>query len=160
MTTSAPIVACRTDAAAGGHSSASRGSTLFVRMVKPQFATLVLSGEKTQTVRPTPKRMMLPGDTISLRMWTGKPYRSKQRILREATVLGTDTVRVHDTGIMLHGEHLPLAKAWCFAKADGFNTLQDMLEWFNVTHGLPFEGIVIYWSNGESSDRPSNKEKS
>lgn len=48
----------------------------YVRMFKPQFAPLVESGKKLQTVRPTPKRMPKPGDKISLREWTGLPYRS------------------------------------------------------------------------------------
>lgn len=54
----------------------------FVRLFKPEFAAKVLSGEKCQTVRATPKRMPTPGDRISCRAWTGAPYRSKQRILR------------------------------------------------------------------------------
>lgn len=49
----------------------------FVRMFKPHFALLVESGAKAQTVRPTPKRMPKPGDRISLRCWSGAPYRSK-----------------------------------------------------------------------------------
>ncbi len=123
---------------------ASPGST-FVRMFKPQFAGLVLSGEKCQTVRPVPKRMPKPGDRLSLRGWTGAPYRSKQRVLRETRVEFVASIRITHEGISLNGR--PLEHPFKFARADGFNTPQDMLDWFNATHGLPFEGIVIYWSN-------------
>jgi len=40
---------------------------MIVRLFKPQFAPKVASGEKRQTVRPTPKRIPYLGDRISLR---------------------------------------------------------------------------------------------
>lgn len=53
---------------------------------KARFTELVASGAKRQTIRPTPKRMPKPGDWISLRCWTGRPYWSKQRVLRDAVI--------------------------------------------------------------------------
>jgi len=126
-------------------------SANFVRLFKPQFAPLVLSGEKCQTIRPTPKRMPKRGDTISLRTWAGKPYRSKQRVLREAVIDWVQPIRITPHGITLDHQMLSDHQEWAFAKADGFNTPQDLLEWFNFTHGLPFEGIVIYWPNSYSA---------
>jgi len=117
----------------------------FVRMFKPQFAPMVESGQKCQTIRPTPKRMPKPGDTISLRTWTGKPYRSKQRVLRESAITEVEPVSISSTGIKISGQPLLGCVLWDFARADGFNTPQDMIDWFNFTHGLPFSGIVIYW---------------
>jgi hypothetical protein len=122
---------------------------LFVRMFKPQFASLVESGAKCQTVRPTPKRIPKAGDLISLRCWTGAPYRSKQRVLREATIVAVRTI--HFAGYFFDGGPRDAAnKEIClndFAKADGFSSWREMVEWFDETHGLPFEGIVIHWSN-------------
>lgn len=117
----------------------------FVRMFKPEFASKVLSGEKCQTVRPTPKRMPKRDDRISLRCWKGKPYRSKQRILREAIIDWVQPIRITEHGITLDSQMLSEHQEWTFAKDDGFNTPQDMIEWFSFTHGLPFTGIVIYW---------------
>jgi hypothetical protein len=121
----------------------------FVRLFMPQFAPLVEAGTKLQTVRPTPKRMPKPGDKISLRAWTGKPYRSKQRVLREAFITRLDTfsidtfptMRINDIGLKF--------RSTCdeFARADGFPDYPALLEWFRAKHGLPFEGIVIYWEN-------------
>ena len=117
----------------------------FVRLFQPAFAPLVESGAKCQTVRPVPKRMPQRGDHISLRAWTGKPYRSKQRILREATVDRVQRIRVAATRIELDGQVLSFPETTAFAKADGFLGTNDLIGWFNFTHGLPFEGICIFW---------------
>lgn len=124
-------------------------------MVKEQFAPLVLSGEKCQTVRPTPKRMPKVGDRLILRRWLGKPYRSKQLTLREATITRIAAIKMNAAAVMVDGCVLLGDEEWAFARADGFNTPQDMTEWFNATHGLPFEGVVIYWSNAELSEAES-----
>jgi hypothetical protein len=116
----------------------------FVRMFKPRFAPLVETGAKLQTIRPVPVRRPQPGDIISLRAWEGAPYRSKQRVLREAKVTAVLDVLLTESGIILG--LLPLEAADGFAKADGFDSWSDMRDWFNETHGLPFAGILICWS--------------
>lgn len=122
-----------------------------VRMFKPQFAPLVEAGTKCQTVRPTPKRMPKPGDRISLRMWTGKPYRSKQRVLRESEITAVETISLCDTGrellVYLNGHELHPEQINEFAAADGFKGGIEMFNWFEATHGLPFDGVVIKWHN-------------
>lgn len=126
-----------------------------VRMFKPQFAPLVEAGTKCQTVRPTPKRMPKAGDKISLRMWTGKPYRSKQRVLRESEICGVEKISLCDTGrellVYLDGHELHPEQINAFAVADGFKCGIEMFNWFEATHGLPFEGVVIKWHNSEVS---------
>ena len=44
--------------------------------------------------------------------------------------------------ITLDGEH-----ADRFARADGFTDWNEMREWFKAEHGLPFDGVVLYWQN-------------
>ena len=118
----------------------------FVRMFKPQFADLVASGKKLQTVRPLCKRMPKKGDTISLRKWSGAPYRSKQVVLCNSIIRDVRLVKItekdggcHQTspsdGISSHD----------FARADGFKDFFEMRDWFKSQHTLPFVGIVIYW---------------
>jgi hypothetical protein len=129
-----------------------------VRMFKPQFAPLVESGVKCQTVRPKPKRMPKAGDRISLRMWTGKPYRSKQRVLRESEIVQVQSIWFNGVTILLDdpkGEKglLPRAVEEAFARADGFENLKAMSDWFEANHGLPFEGIVIKWHNDQAHRR-------
>jgi len=129
----------------------------FVRMFKPRFAPLVERGEKLQTVRPTPQRMPKPGDKISLRCWTDKPYRSKQRVLRDAIISSVTRCEIRNDGIMLRDTSGGfLNEDWLglldgsadkFAVADGFSSFHEMADWFDLTHGLPFAGVLICWQN-------------
>jgi hypothetical protein len=50
-----------------------------VLMFQPRFAPLVEAGTKTQTIRPVRRRPIVVGDELSLRAWTGLPYRSPQQ---------------------------------------------------------------------------------
>ena len=36
-----------------------------------------------------------------------------------------------------------------FARADGFANWNEMREWFKAEHGLPFDGVVLYWQNND-----------
>ncbi len=118
-----------------------------VFMFQPQFAPDVEAGLKTQTVRGKRKRRVNIGDRLSLRQWLGKPYRSKQRVLREAIAYNRADIRlgkqVYD--LQLHGHNLTTDGIEFFARADGFESGKAMFEWFEKTHGLPFEGEVTYW---------------
>lgn len=117
-------------------------------MFKPRFAPIVESGEKCQTVRPMPKRLPKVGDRISLRCWTGLPYRSKQRVLREATIIGVQRCQISSQGnVYIDGEPAPKG----FAKADGFRSHCEMVNWFRAQHGLPFDGVLIRWDTTNSA---------
>lgn len=137
----------------------------FVRMFKPQFAPLVEAGTKLQTVRPTPKRMPKPGDKISLRTWTDKPYRSKQRVLRESVVTLVEPIIIERGAIWpnvwLDGIRLNAAETVAFAEADGFDGPYEFAEWFESNHSLPFVGVVIHWHNAKvrRGDLTENKQQ-
>jgi len=126
----------------------------WVRMFKPQFAGMVADGRKCQTVRPVPKRMPQPGDTISLRCWEGKPYRSKQKVLREAVITEVQRIDIDDRGfVWLDDFRIKFLSDWeKFTAADGFPKPEDFIEWFRQQHGLPFTGIVLHWEN--QKDQP------
>lgn len=147
------------------------GSANFVRMFKPRFAKLVESGRKTQTIRPLPKRIPRRGDTLSLRMWTDKPYRSKQRVLLETKLDRIEVIRIDEKGIIKPpGEGSILAtlgqklcviagvNADRFAQDDGFQDWNEMRDWFKAEHGLPFDGVALYWQNGPDQ-RPGEQPK-
>lgn len=143
---------------ANGQALAAMPCCAFVRMFKPQFAPLVEAGMKLQTVRPRPKRMPKPGDKISLREWTGKPYRSKQRVLKESTITKVESVkftRLHR--VQFEDGILSCEDEWAFAKADGFESPAAMFAWFEANHGLPFEGVVIHWHNAKLSHEEGEK---
>ena len=127
-------------------------SAYFVRLFKPQFSHVVETGKKFQTVRPTPKRMPKPGDRISLRCWTDKPYRSKQRVLREAIITRVDLCEITESNVFVSRT---LRDRETFALKDGFASWAELREWFRATHGLPFVGVLMSWHNASGEARPS-----
>lgn len=128
-----------------------------VYMFKPRFAPLVEAGTKRQTIRPKRKHPTKVGDVLSLRCWEGKPYRSKQIVLRQGDVCK----EVHSVwiGLVENADHLPMVQFRLdgtvlsvatgesneLAKLDGFSSDVDMFVWFEIEHGLPFEGELIRW---------------
>lgn len=124
-------------------------------MFQPRFAELVESGQKTQTVRPWPKRMPKSGDRISCRAWTGKPYRSKQRVLCEAIISAVNVVEIDHRSLIIDSQPVEKVRGRLqFALRDGFACYAELCDWFESTHGLPFHGIVIRWTNAPG-ERPS-----
>ena len=116
--------------------------SMFVKMFKPEFAELVRTGKKLQTIRPRPKRMPKVGDVVSLRRWADKPYRSKQEVLGLGEITGVSMVDITENGIVVNSYAEPSDD---IARADGFGNFFEMLEWFEREHGLPFAGIMITW---------------
>ena len=119
-----------------------------IRMFQPQFAPLVRSGAKRQTVRATPKRMPRPGDRESWRRWTGLPYRSKTKELAKVQLTGVWKIKISakDIKFKMPGEWRSEKSVYVlneFAKTDGFKNFRSMLIWFRLVHGLPFTGICI-----------------
>lgn len=109
-----------------------------VIMFQPRFAPLVASGVKPYTIRKPRKNPIKVGDKLSLRTWTGKPYRSKQKILRDTVCVNVEPFKMDTHFIWQLGSD-------DLAKRDGFADAGDMVRWFKDTHGLPFEGVLIEW---------------
>lgn len=121
---------------------------------KAQFAEDVEFGHKRQTVRAPRKdgrAHCKVGD--SLKLYTG--MRSKScRLLGTAKVTRIETIKIEATSMYRNGRLVPASihSRDCeqtdneFAEADGFESFMDMSSWFDKIHGLPFEGIVIYWN--------------
>ncbi len=125
-----------------------------VIMFSPRFAPLVKAGTKTQTIRGKRKVPILVGDKLSLREWTGLPYRTPQKLLREAVCTEVSTVALTE-GLISTGDgiivfqnerRLSFDELSDFAQRDGFRHIIDMLMWFDESHGLPFVGQLIRWS--------------
>ena len=121
---------------------------------KKQFADDVECGHKRQTVRAPRKdgrAHAKVGDRLKL--YTG--MRTKGcRLLGEATVARIATIWMDAVSMKLNGQHVfstlhsrddPITDNE-FAKADGFEGFTEMADWFGDVHGLPFEGVVIYWN--------------
>ena len=124
-----------------------------------QFADAVESGKKLQTIRAyrKDKRDPKPGDTLYL--YTG--MRTKQcRKLGEVeckdvkhfalTVRGPSgnvnmTLNCGFAFGSLSGGGQFRSRMTRLARADGFASAEEMVKWFEKTHGLPFEGLLIRW---------------
>jgi len=131
-----------------------------VIMFQPQFHQAIRDGVKTATIRKAARCQV--GDELSLRAWSGKPYRSKHQILGTATCQKVRKIWLSpahlDYGGTL-GEWIPEKKMdglYDFARREGFRSFGELIEWFDRVHGLPFEGEQITWDSfsqeGESHE--------
>ncbi len=118
---------------------------------QPRFHEPVRLGTKPHTIRAERKRPIKPGDKLSLRGWSGSPYRSPQFVLRETECVSVTPIQIFPFEIHLftatHWQ--PLGRSVCddMAKADGFpGGFPEMLDWFENVHGLPFTGVLIRWA--------------
>ena len=119
-----------------------------VIMFQPRFAALVKAGTKTQTIRPVRKVPLVGGERVSLRQWSGLPYRSPQIELRTAEIVSVRSMSITITGnlpLEIEGRILWEKELDAFARADGFASAGEMVTWFDETHGLPFFGQLICW---------------
>lgn len=111
-----------------------------VFMFQNLWAPNVADGTKPHTIRLNAR--CKPGDLLSLRRWTGKPYRSKQQLLRTAVCTAVSPISITGHGVCVDGLPVPADQ---IARADGFRDWLHMLGWFADTHGLPFTGELIEW---------------
>lgn len=120
-------------------------------MFKPEFSAKILSGEKFQTIRPPRKREIKAGHTLSLRRWEDKPYRSKQLILRECKAVSCSPITILHDGLYVSDDNVGVvikltdSDALKVARADGFDTVEELIKWFDNVHKLPFHGEMIRW---------------
>ena len=113
---------------------------------RPEFAALVESGKKRQTIRARRKdgRDPKPGDTLYL--YTGCRTK-KARKLGEVICLDIHKVSIswswRERGVAaLCGSPFTFEET---ATRDGFASASEMLRWFERVHGLPFDGLLIRW---------------
>lgn len=115
-----------------------------------QHASKVESGEKTQTIRKKRKRPTVVGDI----MYNFTGMRTKHcRRLGEDPVISVEDFFLPDNEVFRIGDDYD--HAWfiaeeddaglMLAKADGFNSWEDFVKFFEAQHGLPFEGEIIKW---------------
>ena len=118
-----------------------------VILFQDRFSELVRKGRKATTIRKTAR--CKPGDVLSLRRWTGKPYRSPQEELLRVECRSVQPIRLTATSATLSGRQL-----WCpaLARGEGFRDWEDMRDWFSRVHGLPFEGAFIQWSDAAGQE--------
>ena len=111
-----------------------------------QFAGLVASGHKRQTIRP--KRSFQPikvGD--ALYFFTNMRRHDCQRLgeaICKAVIPITMTFR--KTRVIVDGKELSPHERLALALEDGFTGTQDMINWFSMRYGgRIFHGILVKW---------------
>jgi len=111
---------------------------------KEQFAELVKSDKKRQTIRRVRKRPIVKGDVLYL--YTGQRTKNSRSLgvavceeVIPITIL-SDGIKIDGSGRMGYLNYLN-----DFAQADGFEDWKDMIAWFDKQYKLPFEGVLIQW---------------
>lgn len=114
-----------------------------------RFEAPILAGTKIHTLRGhrrDGRPRAVAGERISLRVWSGRPYNSKQREFAQATVRFLFPVRVTSAGIHRTDTGDRLKPSFC-ARRDGFANWREMRAWFASSSGLPFEGVMVVWED-------------
>ncbi|MBF0250595.1 MAG: hypothetical protein HQL35_08220 [Alphaproteobacteria bacterium] len=128
---------------------------------KNQFAEAVKNGVKRQTIRALRKDGRMPakrGDILAL--YTGMRTKSCRKLLN-ARCSDVRPIELHAALVIVDG-----GDGWIrtrpdldnFARADGFRDWSDMAAWFDKTHGLPFEGVLIQWDELRDSSSENGDE--
>lgn len=120
-----------------------------------QFAPLVESGLKRQTIRAIGKRRHArPGEPVQL--YTGMRTKACRKLLIPDPIC-TDVLPISMRVIEAHGisarmvrvtikDHdLTVTEKKQLARRDGFSSVAEMTDWFERVHGMPFEGLLIKW---------------
>jgi uncharacterized protein YqfB (UPF0267 family) len=114
---------------------------------QPRFVPLILSGQKTHTIRAKRKRQTLPGDTLYL--YTGLRQKGAQRLL-VTQCTRVQNIEIRDTKaigflIVIDDDWLSTDEKDSLALRDGFENQWDMLRFWDGR--LPFKGDIIYWKS-------------
>jgi hypothetical protein len=121
-----------------------------VTMFQHWTAKLVRERKKFQTIRPIGKRVPQVGEKISLREWSGLPYKSKQVLIYDGVIEDVFYVDIFPGGPGVKWKDVfrfyVLYKTYNdFAVADGYINYAHMANWFATQYGLPFTGRLIVW---------------
>jgi hypothetical protein len=108
---------------------------------KAEFVPLIQTGKKTQTIRKLLNIRI--GQFVHL--YTGQ--RTKKCIkIAVGIVTSIKPITIHeDSEIEVGGMYLSHKFAEDFSINDGFNCLDDFIDFFKNHYGLPFNGILISW---------------
>lgn len=127
-------------------------------MFQPQFHSAIWSGRKKSTIRR--KARCKPGDELSLRKWSGRPYGqgTTQIELRTAICKRADAITLGISSVgnfwviryTSRGPELMNANNLKhLAKIEGFDSVQSMKDWFVSNHklkpGIGIEAAQIQW---------------
>ncbi|MEO1187797.1 MAG: hypothetical protein AAFW60_01895 [Pseudomonadota bacterium] len=120
-----------------------------------QFAPLVETGQKRQTIRALRKtRHAKAGEPVQL--YTGMRTKGCRKLIDPDPLCSSNThIEITESDIIgANGIKLPRIESLGderdfvldkFAELDGFKDFENMKAWFRKAHGLPFVGRLIKW---------------
>lgn len=120
-----------------------------------QFAPLVESGQKRQTIRAIGKRRHArPGE--SLQLYTGQRTKACRKLISpDPECVSVQAVYMfkiierrrdsHAYQLYLDGELVFWDEVQTIASADGFENSTEFFNFFEDAHGMPFRGFLIKW---------------
>ena len=106
---------------------------------KPEFREKILNGTKYQTIRKLRKNPIVEGDLLY--MYINQRSRNNEFLGRAQCIICGPVIIPRTGGIIMAGDR----DMDEFARADGFDSIDCLLGWFQATHGFPFEGQYIRW---------------
>lgn len=112
-----------------------------------KFKESIKSGKKKQTIRQPRKRPFKVGD--KLYMYTGVRTKKMKKIA-EHVVRAVSSIIICKEGYALLGYKkiiftCDMKDLNRLAIKDGFQTWDDLVEWFDKKYELPFHGVLIEW---------------
>ena len=113
------------------------------------FRDKIESGAKRQTIRSVRKSPIKSGDRLFM-YWKQRSPKDCEK-LGEATCTRVTPIEISKNRLVLpyiSGGMFNVLNA--FAIADGFDNWQQLIEFFESAHGLPFKGVLIEWDSIES----------
>jgi len=106
----------------------------------------IRQGRKRQTIRKVRKYPIQPGEILC--MWVGLRTKNTEKI-GQYICKSVTPVEIHVSGYILDGGDgeavIHPDELTQFANADGFETWQDLVQFFGGYYELPFEGVLITW---------------
>jgi hypothetical protein len=113
-----------------------------------RFVPLVLSGEKTHTIRATRANPDTPGDTLHL--YTGLRTK-KAKLLMRVKCAEVEEIEIKDgifgdenhASVTIEGLRLDRSEREALARRDGFDNFEQMIQFWRGR--LPFRGHIIHW---------------
>lgn len=102
-----------------------------------------------------------PGDMVSLRVWSDKPYRSKQIEFAQVEVKKVYPIEIYIGDLIVEVKVDEISQSLedkeLIAKNDGLE-LSDFVNWFKIhpkaKKGIFFTGQIICWSNAIEYGKP------
>ena len=112
------------------------------------FKDKILSGAKRHTIRAPRKIPIKVGDKLYM-WWKSRSPKEKEK-LGESTCIRITPITITELGASCEDIGVKCHCLDLFAQCDGFDNWQQMIEFFDKTHGLPFTGVLIEWDSIKS----------